>query len=153
MNIPKPVTGDALKAYFMEHVTPLKGSAMLDMDFYRVTKPLHVFKTTHNYGCTITNLIIPKGAIVYAPGGVFQVRLQLSKYYYRKMRASSAFVHSNYTRGTKKKVREAFSIYSPSFKYKEGTVVKPKSGFSREHSACDSGIHFFLNLYDAYHYV
>jgi hypothetical protein len=152
MKIPKPILGSALKAYFMEHVKPIPQDTP---GFYRVTRPLHVFKSTHQYrdgAFCITNLMIPKGAFIYAPDICFAAGHQPNEYHHRKMRASSASVHSNFTKRTKERVQEASSCYSPIFKYKEGTKVKPQMPFSHEPHTCDYGIHFFLNLYDAYNY-
>ena len=154
MSLPKIVKGPALKYYFLDRAKPYPGRP----GFYKVVKPLYVFKKTNSYdgrgGCVevITNLIIPVGAVVYAPDSAWWVQYLDSRY--RKMRASKAIVHSQALRhGSHRQVDNSRSgYYNYSFIYKNGTVVKPKERFSYESNQCDSGIHFFLNLADAYHY-
>lgn len=153
MSLPKIVKGDALKNYFLEHVKLTSKSG-----FYKVVKPLYVFKKTgaailsryYNTG-VVTNLIIPVGAIVYAPDCVWEAPQWNSAL--RKMRASKAIVHSQaLCHGKRRQVDNSRSDYCNSFIYKNGAVVKPWSKFSYESYQCASGIHFFLNLADAYRY-
>lgn len=147
MSLPKIVKGDALKAYFLEHVKQTSKS-----EFYKVVKPLYVFKKTYKGGNdVVVNLIIPVGAKIYAPDSAGWTVDECSGY--RKMRASKAIVHSQALRhGSRRQVDNSRSGHNYSFIYKNGAVVKPEEEFSYESSQCASGIHFFLNLADAYHY-
>lgn len=138
------IVGKELKKYFMEHVEvfPICG-------FYKVVRPLHVFKKTFssNYNDSIiTNLIIPIGAVIYVNDRAWGTKTYVET---RKMRASRALVHSSFDLIRKKRIPITYSEYCSAFQYKEGTTVVPKSEFSYESETCDSGIHFFLNLNDA----
>lgn len=152
MSLPKIVKGPALKAYFLEHVKQASKSG-----FYKVVKPLHVFKKTLDHSGwpalrrdVVTNLIIPVGARVYAPDCAF---LKEGSCDLRKMRASKAIVHSQaLCHGKRRQVDGSRSAYRGSFIYKNGKTVKPEKSFSMKYDRCDSGIHFFLNLADAYRY-
>lgn len=143
----KLITGLELKNYFLSHCTHTKKH-----NFYKVKKPLHVFKKTEGQrrAQVIVNLIIPKGAIIFASGCAFRPDpLDLSC---RKMRASEAIVHSQFRVYSKKAVDISYSMYCPSFVYKPGTKVKPVLGFGTWNQQCTDGIHFFLNLQDALEY-
>lgn len=157
----KLVKGDALEKYFLEHVK----IAYHGRGFYMVVKPLHGFKKTYVKvpwavsGCAalsvtsaITNLIIPKGAYVYAPAEVFWAAGPTGC---RKMRASEAQVHSNVYKSNRKEVekhRLVVSGFSSNFRYTKGEQVVPRERFSFVADQCRSGIHFFLNLQDALDY-
>lgn len=67
----------------------------------------------------------------------------------RKMRASQAYVHSIYTIDSPRQLRIAYSDADSTFKYRVGQIVTPRYEFSWTQQSCTSGIHFFLNLWDA----
>ena len=142
------VKGMVLKDYFMSHVKKTENK-----NFYEVVKPLYVFKKTITTGDTfrscITNLIIPKGTIIYCCANVFDYFNQRSD---RKMRASRAIVHSSVRIADTNKTDNTWSLQDATFIYKNGKTVNPRFGFSMKNSHCESGIHFFLNLQDAIDY-
>jgi hypothetical protein len=169
--LPASVRGQELRDYFMSHVKPHSDQ------FYKVVKPLHVFKVAcnrHGAKNRIVNLVIPVGAIVYAADCCFSERSALDG---RKMRASEAYVHSivKYNADTWwPHNRHSFNevhLYSEnnpisfdvsrvstakvahafwnSFEYRTGNTVRPQKPFSMLSDQCDSGIHFFLNARDA----
>jgi hypothetical protein len=117
--------------------------------FYKVVKPMHVFKRVHNgenWVRAIANLIIPAGALIYVAPSAFYMGQSADS---RKMRASEAFVHSLATQRTGRMLQQAHSGYSCDFTYNVGATVKPELRFSKRAAQCDSGIHFFVNLADA----
>lgn len=71
-----------------------------------------------------------------------------------KCRASEAKVLRLETLGGKKCPKKfvASSGHDSSFKYKAGTVVRPKSPFDKSKQACAPGIHFFMLRHDALNY-
>lgn len=155
------IKGDNLEAFIKEHcvkarvrATNAYGHLTECEGFFKVVKPLHVFKKV--YHCdrmnqyeaseVIANLVIPVGALIYVPNSAFRPWGNDDD---RKMRASEANVHSVVTIRGKKQLKEARSGYDHIFKYKVGATVKPTSRFSRRESQCAEGIHFFVNLSDA----
>lgn len=94
--IPALIQGPSLEDYFLDHVkpgTPVRWSATKN-GFFRVTKPLHVFKkasSANGNSDRIVNMIVPVGAEVYAGPNAFLDNTSSDS---RKMRASKAFVHS-----------------------------------------------------------
>lgn len=145
---PIPVTGMDLFEYFNEHVST---GNIRTAGFFTLVRPMHVFKKIqygHHYSAAIANLIIPAGAKVYCPENLFS---QFSYSYNRKMRASEAHVHSIVTHYHLKTIQEGFSMYDNRFKYKTGENVVPASFSNRIHT-CVSGIHFFMNVSDAFYY-
>lgn len=153
------VLGQQLKDYFLQHVTPFKRGDQIVANFWVVTKELKVFKRTA-YPTSITALIIPVGAKIYAMAQPWQLLDEYDDAFgghqdYRKMRASSAFVHGCYERIGKHRGRPISfvrSIHQFMFTYNPGAVVRPNKKFSLAKAACAPGIHFFLNFYDAYTY-
>lgn len=146
--------GEELRDYFLSHVEKTKHG------FYEITKPLKVFKklryaNSSRLDYATAALTIPVGATVYAPTAAFNSRAD--QLFLRKMRASEAVVHSVYDtdearRGYPMHVESAHSLWDRNFEYRPGTIVKPRSRFSRKNTACESGIHFFINYLDAYNY-
>jgi hypothetical protein len=177
--VPPIVLGEDLKNYFLEHVKHECSSGALQRieardigRVYEVVKPLHVFKVAVAAECSafvIVNLVIPVGAMVYARHGLNT--LNGLRLHMRKMRASSAIVHSirafnhrqlpsvvSATNIQHIAVRStpddsARSSYDATFKYELGKTVTPEGGFCWSDSECASGIHFFLNLVDALAYT
>lgn len=131
----------------------------MPLGFYRVVKPLYTFKLVNvvspvrekTLRRAIANLIIPAGAIVYADYRAFHERSDTNE---RKMRASKAYVYSiePTSSSIKSKYVTAESRWDPRFKYYVGEMVEPAHQFSFAGNQCESGIHFFLNLYDAFYY-
>lgn len=147
------LTGDALKAYFLEHAIPIKN---MKPGFYKVIKELKVFKKTgyynkmDNYCDSVTALVIPVGAKIFAADRVWADG-SFNDSYDRKMRASEAIVHSSWNKRNKKLSKATQSAYDSSFRYAEGRIVKPHY-FDTNPYVCEGGIHFFLNFADAYKY-
>jgi hypothetical protein len=144
MRIPL-VTGRELCDYLDAHTKRSAPSSK----FREVTEPLRVFKKVrvdayyYGRGYAIANLIIPKGAFIYAGDTVGSMDR-----HDRKMRASEAKVHS-IVGLDRKRLDRACSSFAPTFVYRVGDVVRPVYGFSWEADQCESGIHFYLNLGDA----
>lgn len=134
-----------LLRYFMEHAEQ-DGPTGTRGCFYKVTKELKVFKKLRQE--RIANLVIPVGALVRAPHDAFNPHFCPIV---QKMRASNAFVHSISDKSGKA-FDVGFSIWDRAFKYRTGSTICPEQGFSMEDLSCNSGIHFFLNLIDAYEY-
>lgn len=158
---PKPQTYGKLKRYFMDHVKPAD-----EKDFYVVEKPLHVFKKVHEHrgwSECVANLVIPKGAVIYASPTVFgadpwdfkqsPLRRDLHHADHRKMRCSEARVHSIARIHDGEATDEARSRHDAHFKYLPKTNVRPVRKFSWRQEQCESGIHFFLNVSDAIEYA
>jgi hypothetical protein len=141
-------------------------------DFFKLTNDIKVWKRTNSIAqmerCIVA-LLIPKGAVVYAPNNY---RDSID---YRKMRASEAIVYKQFLVGHKfymydgaglgavahqggfetefyKEVKKTVSGFDYSFQYTTGTSVVPEDGFSFNQRQCESGIHFFVNLADAMNY-
>ncbi len=154
------VHGEKIRKYFDSYVIQFPsrvnkryGHTLESSCFYKVKHPLPVFKKVQRFGVgVIANLIIPVGAIIYAPDVAFMVAS--SNVHERKLRASKAYVHSlAYTDscplGAAYPYRAAFSTFNASFKYVTDTIVKPDKKFDMNKQTCASGIHFFLNVQDA----
>jgi hypothetical protein len=135
-------------------------------DFFKLTNDIKVWKRTNSIAqmerCIVA-LLIPKGAVVYAPNNY---RDSID---YRKMRASEAIVYKQFLVGHKfhlydsrmpgafetefyKEVKKTVSGFDYSFQYTTGTSVVPEDGFSFNQRQCEPGIHFFVNLADAMNY-
>ena len=143
--------------YLRQNSTPIGNG------FWAVKNDLKVWKTTHDpsYEQTIVALRIPAGATVFAQEDTNTDYIET-----RKMRASAAFVEKQFRIGSTSIAREV-QPYVFSWKYKEvreiprscsnnydfwyetGKTVTPRFPFSLEREQCVSGIHFFVNLYDA----
>jgi len=69
----------------------------------------------------------------------------------RKCRASKAFVLAVYSgRGSRDQVDEARSFHDPSFIYRRGEWVKPRTGFDADRwIECAPGIHFYITRAEA----
>lgn len=155
-----PVANATMQKYFEQHVVYTGsvghvrrvGVYVKHINQYRVVAPLHVFKKTtdaNRIGSSITNLIIPVGAVICADAWAFEH----SGRGYRKMRASRAIVHSSYNRFTKELVPKAHSLHDTSFTYQANQLVKPTVRFDKRRAdVCSPGIHFFLDLHDALNY-
>ena len=118
----------------------------------RVTSPLHVFKKVYNEWLddAIANLIIMEGESIWIHPYAFAGSGWAGSWNERKMRATSAYVHSIHSVDPgNRSVRQAKSWFDPTFVYKVGEVVRPKFDFSFEQNTCASGIHFFVELNDA----
>jgi hypothetical protein len=133
-------------------------------DFFKLTNDIKVRKRTNSIAqmerCIVA-LLIPKGAVVYAPNN-YQGSIDC-----RKMRASEAIVYKQFLVGHKfhlghlpgafetefyKEVNKTVSGFDYSFQYTTGTSVVPEDGFSFNQRQCEPGIHFFVNLADAMNY-
>lgn len=156
--IPRPVTGVALRTYLQAHVqekiVPCKNQ------FLTVTRDLHVFKQAAAKRAlfAIVSLRIPVGEAVYLDRAALSL---FSPLYNRKMRASAAVVeritglrgnHNDPSLVTLSSRRVAYSLHDSKFRYCVGETVYPAQGFSTLHGRCAGGIHFFLNVHDAYWY-
>lgn len=147
------ITGDTLKQFVLEHCKPQRVRAKVQKGFYKVVKPMHVFKKVHvgtdsRNTQAIANLIIPVGALIYAEDVPIYFA-DANDYDYRKMRASEAKVVSIVSCKNQIPANEGFSGSGSSFKYHSGKTVKPTYPFSKKAAQCESGIHFFVNLRDA----
>jgi hypothetical protein len=154
------IKGNKLEAHILAHcvvarvsrtVSDAARTRVYPDGFYKVVTPLHVFKKVHHEinghkVDAIANLIIPVGALIFAPHYSFWAFNSADG---RKMRASEAEVHSIVTKRAKKQVNIAIATRCRRFEYKVGTTVKPELRFSRCGDQCESGIHFFVNLADA----
>ena len=145
-NFMEKLNGAALKAFINDHCK--KHRVRLKRGFFKVEKPMHVFKKLFTKTGTrvIANLIIPAGALIYCDHDAFNGYSCIN---WRKMRASEAFVHSLVKQLNHESVSEAVSWHDKKFKYHPGKSVKPTMHFSMEEYQCDFGIHFFVNLADA----
>ena len=117
-------------------------------EFFILDKDLKVFKklssiTVLSRGFVIANLIIPKGTKIYV--GYVGLLGEL------KLRAEKAYVFSICEEG-RPHHSYGFSIHDKRFKYTKGETVRPTEEFSLLHSSCQSGIHFFLTLKEAWEY-
>jgi hypothetical protein len=125
--------------------------------FYKVLEDMHVFKKTYTWGqrvptSCITNLIIPAGATIYVDYRYSSDSYRWNRRETRKLRASTAIVHSSFTTEGKEYVDVSFSGRGPGFLYVAGNRVNPEYKFSYKEYQCESGIHFFLRLKDALEY-
>lgn len=178
---PEPIGGLELASYFLGHTyekdmfktNPLTGN-ISRVEFFRLKKPLKAFKklvTPYKNknsvkNVVIANLVIPRGARVYADSFEY-VNFCIHN---NKIRVDMAEVHSMlelrwegvaynpkdvdiFTDIPIKKVPvwKAQSIRSnnKSFYYNTGKMVIPELPFSKDHLQCASGIHCFLNLREA----
>lgn len=162
MKLPKICKGEQLREYFLEYCKPIPNKP----DFYEVIKPLPAFKKAYKTEKAhhkwipggymnipvIVNLLIPKKAIIYADSECFIT----PHMYNRKMRCNIAETHSIINKYTKKEYTEAKAEYTRYDKkpyiYRKNKIQKPQHRFSYQNDSCASGIHFFLNLTDAYCY-
>lgn len=145
-SLPLEVRGPALKRYLQRHTNSLKHRGM-----HIVKKDLKVFKKVYafkNASPCIANLIIPTGAVIYTST---DWDYGCSTVGDRKMRASRAIVNSIARCQDGLNIDIAYSSYCPSFVYKPGKILVPNY-FDLESDTCTGGIHFFLNLSDAFHY-
>lgn len=122
--------------------------------FWFLDKDLPAFKKTltipYDNVC-ITNLIIPRGAVIHLDSIRLNENVLVSS---AKLRASVAFVYSNIECNSLKECKTTRSTYDfyPNFFYKKGTLVTPKKPFYLGNAECASGIHFFLNVNAALNY-
>lgn len=116
--------------------------------FSKVKKPLFVFKKLANN--LIANLEIPVGQKVHASYIIKNGKLTpwLREW---KLRASGAIVHSLCTREGDTRQR-GYSKHDGNFVYRPGPELLKPDNFSLEPDECAGGIHFFLNLKDAWFY-
>lgn len=160
------LTGRKLKAYFREHVEPVRGFK----NIYKVTTPIKAFKQilfecpriltkpgSYNLICALS---IPVGALVhvdFTPGTRSATLGGWVNFNEQKLRASEAIVHSIYTfSGKRLQVNKSSrskpcSIHDNKFLYWEGKHLTPES-FSMQPTTCAPGIHFFLNFREAFNY-
>lgn len=143
--------------YVRQNSTPIGNG------FWTVKNDLKVWTTTHDrdYEQAIVALRIPAGATVFA-----QEHDNFNYTNSRKMRVSMAFVEKQFRirlRGFVNEVqknvfswkctevREITTSCSDNydFWYETGKTVTPRFPFSLAREQCASGIHFFVNLYDA----
>lgn len=154
-SVPLPVVGQPLVLYFYDHVTPLRCSP----NFFLVKRDLKAFKKVfyplsdrsvkNNFGTgCVANLIIPAGSIIHAEPNYGNFSSSMDQ---RKMRASCAKVVSMARCSDGLAVNKARSNQDPLFYYTSGQTAIPTS-FSLNPVACSEGIHFFLNLHDAFDY-
>lgn len=147
---PYPVVGADLQTYFMQFVDSIADE--LGTGFYRVHSDICAFKKLGNYlygNVIIANLIIPKGALIYAHDiGWYDGSADR-----RKIRVSEAKVYSLIEKHTHAPQTRARSLYNPGFVYQVGDTVRPTYEFSLLPTVCTSGIHCYLNVYDAYNYM
>lgn len=145
--LPLSVKGQKLKDYFESFTTPL-----VDKNLHLVIRDLPVFKKAFRPGTTyscIVNLIIPTGALVHSE---HEYWCECSNSDRRKMRASMAKIHTIVRIIDGKVIQKAESVHNYNFHYTSGKVITPENGFSIADAACAGGIHFFLNLKDAFEY-
>ena len=118
--------------------------------FCTVKKPLFVFKRLGDG--VIANLEISLGAKVHANYFIREGKLHPATWGKWKLRASAAIVHSLCTRAGEP-VKKGFSKYDPEFIYvAHPTKTLEPNAFSMNPDECAAGIHFFLNLKDAWFY-
>lgn len=113
--------------------------------FRKLKYDLKAFKKLSNN--KLANLIIPKDEIIG-----FNTFLIGSQRGFCKMRTTKAYVHSIVDKYTYEEVEIGSSLYDPCFTYKKGKYVDPIYKFSKIKSECNSGIHFFITLREAYEY-
>lgn len=148
-SVPRPLMGLELQKYFMQFVdrAPVHG-----WHFYRVHTDIPAFKkgrTLESDIPTIINLIIPAGSVIHA-GFQCWDRSGIDN---RKMRATAARVHSIVLKSQSMQVQQCISLKDAGFLYTKGKLVTPTEKFDYTHTDCASGIHFFLNISDAYYYT
>jgi hypothetical protein len=160
--LPQPMMGLALLNYVKEHARPEPTktqdrpyrNVMLQghfCGFWRVTSPLTAFKKVYgplSHGA-IVNLILPVGAKFYAPSCVWN---HTSSRGGRKMRANRAVTHSIALIHNGEGLKDARSSFDKDYVYAPGIVARPKPHFSSAYDQCDPGIHFFLNVVEAFDY-
>lgn len=135
--------------------------------FWTVKNDLKVWKATTSVTGqrSVVALRIPEGAEVF-----MQKDDQMNYRDARKMRASRAFVEKQFLVGSRidivtvedtevyltyqdiYEINESRSANYSDFLYGTGKFVIPNSPFSTQPKQCASGIHFFVNLYDALTY-
>lgn len=146
--LPSLVTTKDLRKYFLEHVYGVKGSGTL----YVVHERLLVFKKVHSKDLNfdrIANLILRPGTVIHAPVSAWQYG-EPNRHDKRKMRASMAYIDSIADSETGRLINSAVSEYDNSFKYVVDKTVFPEYSFDTSSHICTSGIHFYLNVKDAY---
>lgn len=148
-------SGEELKKYFLSHVQVYpKKSKMSIFDvsmFYEVYVPIYAFKSLK--GKALAFLEIPVGAVVHAGYDLRTGDLLPSNSSW-KLRASKARVHKIVSQKGKNRT-QGRSTHNRNFQYfpNPGRVIKPVGApFSFEAGECKPGIHFFLNLKDAWKY-
>lgn len=143
-----------------------KNAKKIGNGFWTVKNDLKVWKVTHapDDERAVVALRIPVGATVF-----MQEDSNLDYQEARKMRASAAFVEKQFRidvigarhsvkadvfswecRGIREIPRSCSDSYD--FRYETGKTVTPRFPFSLAREQCASGIHFFVNLYDALTY-
>ncbi len=117
-------------------------------EFFTLDKELKVFKKLSSIAAmssapVIANLIIPKGTMIYVGhvGFTGELKLRAEKALVQSIREASGVRHSH-----------GFSIHDKRFMYQKWETVRPTEEFSKLHSSCQSGIHFFLTLNEAWEY-
>ena len=149
--------GKELVTYLEERLNTKAGICKLENKknfsiFSKVIKPLYVFKKVYtSYSFAIANLIIPVGETAHA--GFFQKGLGIvpnGKPW--KLRCSGVIVHSLVSENGLP-ISYAFSSYNNKFIYRADlTKVLRPSLFYDDAETCAAGIHFLLNLKDAWEF-
>lgn len=164
-----------LRQYVEGHMEPMRVARL--KQFRKTTLPVHGWKITSSAGKrgyleTITHLMFPVGTTMFV-GDTEGFANQ--SYLYRQWRANQAVVVSNHAvnRPSHAELHEirksgaafellafqnpdyavecTLSIHDPQFEYRVGETVVPRGReFSFEEGYYGPGIHFFLDLYDAY---
>lgn len=129
-----------LRAHIEDHAT--LHARRSHTDVWEVQKPMYVFKSVfvNAQRKCIANLIVPKGALIVTARNLSE----------RKMRASEAFVHSLYDVDKGEWVGKAESHYTCTFKYVPGATLRVTNAI--QDTICAPGIHFFVNIRDAWDY-
>lgn len=142
-------------AYIQLHVDPK--ITVNHQSIVTLTKDMKVFKQTKTYGSSsnagvLVNLIIPAGSMIHVgekDGGYFL------KCRADKAKVVSQFKYRNCARYAILPIEVKTSqpkIFNGSILYKSGGTIKPLSKFYKGKGTCESGIHFFVSLEEAYHY-
>lgn len=155
------VRGSDLRQYMSEHCeNDLKNDWL-----WRVKEPMKVFKAVirRQIGqaslVCIVNLELPRGTRIMVNPDCFNgINEKIVK-----MRADQAFVHSIAEKYTGNIVYKAESDWNWSYVYKPGTLIYPErdSGGKMfpvhqnfdDRQTCATGIHFFVNLAEAFDYL
>lgn len=157
--------GKILLAYLYKHLKSNPYSRKLNNSsggnhshslFWRTKKPLFVFKKVWTEGLNpgaIANFEISVGESIHLPLNIEGTSFVPSELTEWKLRYSGVKVHSLRLCSTGSEVKEAYSMHDESFKYKaDPTQILRPTTFSMKPSVCAEGIHFFLNLKDAWEY-
>jgi len=107
--------------------------------FYLTNTRIYGFKKLQ--GRRIANLVIPQNTLLF-----------YRREYGKKIRASTAYVHSIWDPYNKKFTSEGVSLHTQFFTYEVGKWVTPTAGFDHKPLDCTSGIHFFFGLKEALEY-